>query len=52
MESNAYKKLTPTEKKACRKYILQTFKKHNVKIIKGKKKVKEKSKKKSKSEFS
>lgn len=36
MENNIYKKLTPPEKKACRKYILQTFKKHNIKKINGK----------------
>ena len=28
-----YKKLTPPEKRACRKYIVQSFKRHNVKKI-------------------
>lgn len=31
-----YKKLTPPEKKACRKYIIHTFKKHHIRKINGK----------------
>ena len=31
-----YKKLTPPEKRACRKYIVQSFKRHNVKKINNK----------------